>query len=155
MTGAAAPVTWKRRDAVRDGADAEVRLRTGSLGARRRRVLRPGRRVAADRRDRAGVDGHDPLDAVRAMFDYGTEHATARSSSSTGPSRCTSPALAVAIGFRMNLFNIGVEGQYRLAALLAAVVGGRSRCPAPLHDPADHRGGDGGRRASGPASPAC
>ena len=26
-------------------------------------------------------------------------------------------ALAVAIGFRMNLFNIGVDGQYRLAAL--------------------------------------
>ena len=28
--------------------------------------------------------------------------------------------VAVAIGFRMNLFNIGVEGQYTLAALLAA-----------------------------------
>ena len=34
-------------------------------------------------------------------------------------------ALAVAIGFRMNLFNIGVDGQYRLAAFFAAVVGGR------------------------------
>lgn len=34
-------------------------------------------------------------------------------------------ALAVAIGFRMNLFNIGVEGQYRLAALVAAYVGGQ------------------------------
>ena len=33
-------------------------------------------------------------------------------------------ALAVAIGFRMNLFNIGVDGQYRLAAFFAAVVGG-------------------------------
>ena len=33
-------------------------------------------------------------------------------------------ALAVAIGFRMNLFNIGVDGQYRLAAFVAAVVGG-------------------------------
>src|SRR6478752_430234 len=32
-------------------------------------------------------------------------------------------ALAVAIGFRMNLFNIGVDGQYRLAAMLSAVVG--------------------------------
>ena len=40
-------------------------------------------------------------------------------------------ALAVAIGFRMNLFNIGVDGQYRLAAFAAAAVGGeRPRCPA-------------------------
>ena len=28
-------------------------------------------------------------------------------------------AVAVAIGFKMNLFNIGVDGQYRLAAMLA------------------------------------
>ena len=32
-------------------------------------------------------------------------------------------ALAVAIGFKMNLFNIGVNGQYVLGALAAAVVG--------------------------------
>lgn len=32
--------------------------------------------------------------------------------------------VAVAIGFRMNLFNIGVDGQYRLAAFIAAVLGG-------------------------------
>ena len=30
-------------------------------------------------------------------------------------------AIAVAIGFRMNLFNIGVDGQYRVAAFAAAV----------------------------------
>jgi simple sugar transport system permease protein len=41
-------------------------------------------------------------------------------------------ALAVAVGFRMNLFNIGVDGQYRLAALLAASVGGAARLPAVL-----------------------
>src|SRR5262249_14313017 len=33
-------------------------------------------------------------------------------------------ALAVAIGFRMNLFNIGVDGQYRLAAMLSAAFAG-------------------------------
>jgi general nucleoside transport system permease protein len=33
-------------------------------------------------------------------------------------------AMAVAIGFRMNLFNIGVDGQYRLAAMLAAAFAG-------------------------------
>lgn len=41
-------------------------------------------------------------------------------------------ALAVAIGFKMNLFNIGVEGQYRLAALVAAFVGGTVPLPGPL-----------------------
>jgi simple sugar transport system permease protein len=39
----------------------------------------------------------------------------------------------VAIGFRMNLFNIGVDGQYRLAAFTAAVVGGSVELPKPLH----------------------
>ncbi|WP_037366049.1 ABC transporter permease [Nakamurella lactea] len=33
-------------------------------------------------------------------------------------------AVAVAIGFKMNLFNIGVDGQYRLAAMLAAAFAG-------------------------------
>ena len=42
-------------------------------------------------------------------------------------------ALAVAIGFRMNLFNIGVDGQYRLAAFCAAVVGASFSLPKPLH----------------------
>ncbi|MET8142242.1 ABC transporter permease [Sphaerisporangium sp. NPDC005288] len=42
-------------------------------------------------------------------------------------------ALAVAIGFRMNLFNIGVDGQYRLAVLVAAAVGGAVTLPGPLH----------------------
>ncbi len=44
--------------------------------------------------------------------------------------------LAVAIGFKMNLFNIGVEGQYYLAALLSAAVGAAIHVPgwlAPLH----------------------
>ncbi len=33
-------------------------------------------------------------------------------------------AVAVAIGFKMNLFNIGVEGQYKLAAMLAGAFAG-------------------------------
>jgi ABC-type uncharacterized transport system permease subunit len=40
--------------------------------------------------------------------------------------------LAVAIGFKMNLFNIGVEGQYQLAALLAAYVGAITPVPGPI-----------------------
>jgi simple sugar transport system permease protein len=41
--------------------------------------------------------------------------------------------VAVAIGFKMNLFNIGVEGQYKIAALVAAWAGAAVHLPAPLH----------------------
>lgn len=41
--------------------------------------------------------------------------------------------LAVAIGFQMNLFNIGVEGQYRVGAVVAAIVGGAFVLPPVLH----------------------
>jgi ABC-type uncharacterized transport system permease subunit len=41
--------------------------------------------------------------------------------------------LAVAIAFRMGLFNIGVEGQYRLATVIAAGVGAAVVLPGPLH----------------------
>ncbi|BCL28144.1 ABC transporter permease [Streptomyces aurantiacus] len=44
-------------------------------------------------------------------------------------------ALAVAVGFRMNLFNIGVDGQYRLAAMMTAVVGAHVALPAALQIP--------------------
>ncbi len=42
-------------------------------------------------------------------------------------------ATAVAIGFRMNLFNIGVDGQYRIAAFAAAVVVGQAWLPGALN----------------------
>jgi ABC-type multidrug transport system ATPase subunit len=42
-------------------------------------------------------------------------------------------ALAVAIGFQMRLFNIGVEGQFRVAACVAAIVGGTVALPPVLH----------------------
>jgi simple sugar transport system permease protein len=41
--------------------------------------------------------------------------------------------IAAAIGFRMNLFNIGVEGQYLLAAIVAAHVGSLVSLPPILH----------------------
>jgi len=40
--------------------------------------------------------------------------------------------IAVAIGFKMNLFNIGVEGQYRIGAVVAAIVGGELNLPPVL-----------------------
>jgi simple sugar transport system permease protein len=42
-------------------------------------------------------------------------------------------AVAASIGFRMNLFNIGVEGQYLIAALVAAKVGGMITLPQVFH----------------------
>ena len=42
-------------------------------------------------------------------------------------------ALAAAIGFRMNLFNIGVEGQYTVAAYSGAVVAGAAFFPGLLN----------------------
>jgi simple sugar transport system permease protein len=42
-------------------------------------------------------------------------------------------ALAVAVGFRMNLFNIGVDGQYRIAAFTAAWVAGEAWLPGKLN----------------------
>ncbi|MFL6022086.1 MAG: ABC transporter permease [Marmoricola sp.] len=42
-------------------------------------------------------------------------------------------ALAAAIGFRMNLFNIGVEGQYTLAAYVGALVAGAAFFPGKLN----------------------
>lgn len=41
--------------------------------------------------------------------------------------------LAVAIAFRMSLFNIGVDGQYRVAAFVGAVVAGEAWLPGYLN----------------------
>ncbi|MFZ0531159.1 MAG: ABC transporter permease [Propionicimonas sp.] len=42
-------------------------------------------------------------------------------------------AVAVAIGFKMNLFNIGVDGQYRIASFAAAVFAGQHWLPGWLN----------------------
>ena len=42
-------------------------------------------------------------------------------------------AIAVAVGFRMNLFNIGVDGQYRVASFAAAVFAGQAWLPGWLN----------------------
>ena len=41
--------------------------------------------------------------------------------------------VAAAIGFRMNLFNIGVEGQYRIAGFAAGAFAGAGWLPGPLN----------------------
>ncbi len=76
--------------------------------------------------------GASPLDAYSSMWTYGT-----RSDSLISMVNRAIPlyisALAVAVGFKMGLFNIGVEGQYRMAAITAGAVGAAVSLPAPLH----------------------
>jgi simple sugar transport system permease protein len=75
---------------------------------------------------------HNPIDTLRKMVDYGTQADQIAAIVNQGSVYYLS-AIAVAIGFRMNLFNIGVDGQYQLAALLAAAFGGEVVLPAGLH----------------------
>jgi general nucleoside transport system permease protein len=78
------------------------------------------------------VAGHSPALAFQRMWEYGTEPAQVVNILNKASGYFLS-ALAVAIGFRMNLFNIGVDGQYRIAAMAAAVVGATLTLPKPLH----------------------
>ncbi|MGV4982542.1 ABC transporter permease [Streptomyces sp. NPDC001709] len=75
--------------------------------------------------------GKNPGDAFSDMVTYGF----ASDSQVYILNKATTYYLAgvsVAIGFRMNLFNIGVDGQYRLAAFIAAVLGGALTLPGWL-----------------------
>ena len=76
--------------------------------------------------------GDSPADVVQLLWDYGTKPRSMALVANQATIYYLS-AMAVAIGFRMNLFNIGVDGQYRLAAFCAAYVGGQVSLPKPLH----------------------
>jgi simple sugar transport system permease protein len=78
------------------------------------------------------ISGKDPLEAFQIMAEKGFT-TDSQIYIIDRASMYYLAALAVAIGFRMNLFNIGVDGQYRMAAMLAAVVGGAVALPGPLH----------------------
>jgi simple sugar transport system permease protein len=78
------------------------------------------------------ANGNNPFSVFQSMIDYGSQPRTLVLITNTATTYYLS-ALAVAVGFRMNLFNIGVDGQYRLAAMLAAAVGGNVDLPPVLH----------------------
>ncbi|GAA0595913.1 ABC transporter permease [Actinomadura livida] len=77
------------------------------------------------------ITGADPFSSIQAMIDYGTTENSIVDIVNRA-TRYYLSAVAVAIGFRMALLNIGVDGQYRLAAFMAAVLGGALTLPAPL-----------------------
>lgn len=78
------------------------------------------------------LTGNNPIEAYQLMWDFGTTSTSVASMFNRAVPLYIS-AVAVAIGFQMGLFNIGVEGQYLLAALFAGWVGGNIALWAPLH----------------------
>jgi simple sugar transport system permease protein len=78
------------------------------------------------------ASGSDPVDTFKTMLENGIKLESIIDMLNRATPLYLS-AIAAAIGFRMNLFNIGVEGQYILAAFVAAVVGSRLELWAPLH----------------------
>ena len=78
------------------------------------------------------ISGDNPFTALAAMVTQVGQGTTAVDILNSGAVYYIA-GLAVAIGFQMNLFNIGVEGQFRLAACVAAIVGGALVLPPVLH----------------------
>ncbi len=78
------------------------------------------------------ISGSDPLTAYWDMIRNGGRLETIVDMINRATPLYIS-GIAAAIGFRMNLFNIGVEGQYQLAAFFAAVVGAQLVLPAVAH----------------------
>ncbi len=76
--------------------------------------------------------GHSPIETYRTMWQY-LDSADSVVSVINRAVPYYVAGVAVAIGFKMGLFNIGADGQYRLAALLAAAAGAAVTLPAPLH----------------------
>ncbi|WP_055588888.1 ABC transporter permease [Peterkaempfera griseoplana] len=78
------------------------------------------------------ASGKEPFQAFNVMLDYGSK-ADSQIYILNKATTYYLAGIAVALGFRMNLFNIGVDGQYRMAAFFAAVVGAQLHLPGVLH----------------------
>ncbi|MFD1049942.1 ABC transporter permease, partial [Kibdelosporangium lantanae] len=78
------------------------------------------------------ISGDNPLTAFGAMVGQLGKGTTLVDTINSGAVYYIA-GLAVAIGFQMNLFNIGVEGQYRFAGVVAAIFGGEVALPPGLH----------------------
>ncbi|ANN20627.1 sugar ABC transporter permease [Amycolatopsis orientalis] len=78
------------------------------------------------------ISGADPLQAYGTMIGQLFKGSTAVDTVNLATVYYLS-GLAVAIGFQMNLFNIGVEGQYRFAAIVTAIIGGALQLPPVIH----------------------
>ncbi|MBN1093886.1 ABC transporter permease [Blastococcus sp. TML/M2B] len=80
--------------------------------------------------------GENPSTALQVLVDFGDTPAQQTQAIVVILNRAIPlflAGLAVSVAFRMGLFNIGVEGQYRMATVLAAGAGAAVSLPAPLH----------------------
>ena len=78
------------------------------------------------------IAGSNPINAYADMIEYGSQLEIQVDILNRATPLYIS-GVAAAIGFKMNLFNIGVEGQYRLAALFAAYIGALVTLPPIFH----------------------
>jgi ABC-type uncharacterized transport system permease subunit len=78
------------------------------------------------------ASGHQPLEVFSSMWSFGTQLNSIISTINRAIPYYVA-GLAVAVGFKMNLFNIGVEGQYYFAALVAGIVGAWFTLPSIFH----------------------
>jgi general nucleoside transport system permease protein len=83
------------------------------------------------------VFGHSPLEAYKKMIDFTLLDSENRQRSLSAILNRGAPyyliGLAAAIGFKMNLFNIGIIGSFQFASLIAAWFGAWWVIPAPFH----------------------
>ncbi|WP_347057933.1 ABC transporter permease [Blastococcus sp. HT6-30] len=80
--------------------------------------------------------GQHPGTALQVLFDFGDSPSQQTQAIVVILNRAVPlflAGLAVSVAFRMGLFNIGVEGQYRMATVIAAGAGAAVVLPAPLH----------------------
>jgi simple sugar transport system permease protein len=73
-----------------------------------------------------------PFLAYKTMWQFGTESGSLMEVLNTATPYYIA-AIAIAVTFRAGLFNIGVEGQLRLAALFSAYIGAMFTLPPVLH----------------------
>ena len=78
------------------------------------------------------IIGKDPYETFRIMFEYGSTGKSIVSIINRSIPLYIS-AIAVAVGFKMGLFNIGVEGQYLMGTLVAAYIGAQFSIITPIH----------------------
>ncbi|MDO8363081.1 MAG: ABC transporter permease [Actinomycetota bacterium] len=78
------------------------------------------------------ISGERPFSVFDKMWENATDSAKLYEMLDRSTPMMVS-AVAVAVGFKMNLFNIGVEGQYLVGVFFAAVVASRLDTWAPLH----------------------
>ena len=78
------------------------------------------------------VSGSSPIEVYGDMLENGSRLETMIDTLNRATPLYIS-GVAAAIGFRMHLFNIGVEGQYLLAAFFAAAAGAAVELPPVLH----------------------